>query len=103
VAYVPSKMEVSDRDWELTQALYGVDERDWDRRRVASELLLVCRSLDIPAVDTTEPLRRQERGGQSTYHARGGHWNRLGHATAALHIEDALRRERMPPDCGRRP
>jgi hypothetical protein len=102
VVYVPSKMEVSDHDWELTQALYGLDERAWDRRRVASELLLACRRLGVPALDTTEPLRRQERGTQSTYHARGGHWNGLGHATAALEIEGALRREQLLPDCGRR-
>jgi hypothetical protein len=40
VVYVPSKMEVGDRDWELTQGpLRAWTSRTWDRRRVASELL----------------------------------------------------------------
>jgi hypothetical protein len=102
LVYVPSKMEVSERDWELTKTLYGVDERVWDRRRVASELQQTGEAFGIPVVDTTEALRRQERGGQSPYHARGGHWNRLGHATAALDVEGALRQDRLLPDCTRR-
>lgn len=100
IVYVPSKMEVSDRDWELTQLRYSVDETSWDRRQVARWLSEAGRALDIPVLDTTEPLRRQERGGpQSSYHAHGGHWNRLGHAVVALAAETELGRLGWLPDC----
>jgi hypothetical protein len=103
VVYVPSKMEVLERDWELTRARYGVDDANWDRRRVARGLLEAGRALGLAVLDLTEALRRQERGpARSTYHAQGGHWNRLGHATAALELESALRREALLPDCAKR-
>jgi len=103
LVYVPSKMEVSERDWELTRLRYRIDERSWDRRQVARWLLEAGRALGIEILDTTDGLRRQERGPvQSTYHAGGGHWNPLGHATAALEVEDALRRTGVLPDCERR-
>lgn len=103
VVYVPSKMEVSDRDWELTRQRYTVDEPSWDRRQVARWLAEAGRVLGIGVLDTTDALRRQERGGvQATYYARGGHWNRLGHATAALEIEAALKRAGVLPDCAGR-
>jgi len=103
VVYVPSKMEVNERDWELTRARYGLEEGSWDRRRVARGLLEAGRALDFGVLDTTEALRRQERGpGQSAYHAQGGHWNRLGHAAAALEVEGGLRREGVLPECARR-
>ena len=35
VVYVPSRMEVSDRDWELTKLSYGLDESVWERGLVA--------------------------------------------------------------------
>lgn len=102
VVYVPSKMEISERDWELTRARYGVDDASWDRRRVARGLLEAGRALGVAVLDPSEALRRQERGpAQSTYHAQGGHWNRLGHATAALDVESALRREGVLPGCSK--
>ena len=30
---IPARFEVDDRSWTLTQALYGIDERTWDRGR----------------------------------------------------------------------
>lgn len=100
IVYVPSKMEISERDWELTRARYGVDDASWDRRRVSRGLLEAGRALGVAMLDPSQALRRQERGlSQSTYHAPGGHWNRLGHATAALEVESALRREGALPDC----
>jgi hypothetical protein len=102
IVYVPSKLEVSERDWELTRARYGVDEASWDRRRVARELLEAGRALGVAVLDLTEPLRRQERPLQSAYHAQGGHWNRVGHAAAALEVESALRRGELLPRCAQR-
>jgi hypothetical protein len=103
VVYVPSKLEVSERDWELTRLRYGVDDLTWDRRQVARWLAEAGRALEIPMLDTTEALRGQERGlAQSGYHAQGGHWNRLGHATAALLVEARLRSEGWLPACANR-
>jgi hypothetical protein len=102
VVYVPSKMEIDERDWELTQELYGAETRSWDRRRVIDWLLGAGRTLGIPVLDTTAGLRRQQRGSQSTYHARGGHWSRAGHATAALEVLGELGRQGMLPACAAR-
>jgi hypothetical protein len=92
VVYVPSKMEVSERDWELTRLLYGVDDAVWDRRQVARWLADAGRAIGFPVIDPTDALRQQERGLQrSGYHSEGGHWNAVGHAVAALESEKALR------------
>jgi hypothetical protein len=100
IVYVPSKMEVSDGDWGLTQLRYGVDERTWDRGQVARWLSDAGRALEVPVLDLTAALRRQERGPRaSAYHARGGHWNAVGHATAALEVEGFLRQQALLPDC----
>lgn len=104
LVYVPSKMEISERDWELTRLRYGLGEHDWDRRQVARWLGEAGAALELPVLDTTEALRRQERGlAQSTYHAAGGHWNRLGHAVAALEVETFLRRSGWLPACSALP
>jgi len=102
IVYVPSKMEVNERDWELTRQRYGVDDRTWDRRQVARWLRESSRDLGIPFVDPTTALEAQERGGRrATYHSQGGHWNAVGHAVAALAIETALRSSGvLPTTCG---
>jgi hypothetical protein len=102
VVYVPSKMEVSDADWELTKLRYGVDERTWDRGQVARWLIGAGHALEVPVLDLTAALRRQQRGTRAAYHARGGHWNAVGHATAALEVEGFLRQSGLLPDCAPR-
>jgi hypothetical protein len=103
LVYVPSKMEVAERDWELTRQRYAVDESGWDRRLVARRLEEAGRALEIGVLDSTDALRAQERGlSQSGYHGQGGHWNRLGHAAAALLVEARLRRDGWLPTCASR-
>ncbi len=99
VVYVPSKMEVSDRDWGLTRARYQIDDTGWDRGLVARRLIEVGRSSDFPVLDPTEALRRQDRAGYPPYHAGGGHWNAVGHAVTALEIERALASSGSLPHC----
>lgn len=99
VVYVPSKMEVSDRDWSLTQARYQVDDTTWDRGRIARLLLEAGRWSGFPVVDPTEALRRQNRSGYPPYHAGGGHWNTVGHAVAALEVERFLAANDWLPTC----
>lgn len=104
VAYVPSKMEVDGGEWDRVRQRYGVDERVWDRGRVARLLEDAGRKGGFPVLDLTDALWREapdtKRG---VYHRGGGHWNEAGHAAAAhairRHVLDAgwLRCDRRSP------
>ena len=83
VAYVPSKMEVSRRDWELTRRRYRIDESFWDRGLVARRLQTAGQRLGVPVLDLTDGMWA-EHG--RAYFAQGGHWNARGHAVAAEEI-----------------
>jgi hypothetical protein len=104
VAYVPSKMEVSERDWGLTRLRYSIDEREWDRGKVVRELETAGGERGFPVLDLTPTLRAVDSpllGGP--YHAHGGHWNALGHRTAAQAVARFLldRRWLAAPSPGR--
>src|SRR5262249_43734200 len=93
IVYVPTKMEVSSRNWDLTARRYRVDERTFDRRRVARLLAETGRRFGVPVLDLTEALHGAARGpGHGPYFEDGGHWNAAGHAVAAREIAAALRR-----------
>ncbi len=101
VVYVPSRMEVSDRDWELTRAQYGLDER-WDRGLVRQRLLGITESARIASLDLTEPLRRADRGLLGgPYYVYDGHWNQEGHKIAAREIAALLRARSWVPPCAK--
>lgn len=91
VAYVPSKMEVDRGEWDRVRQRYGVDERVWDRGRVARLLENTGRKAGFPVLDLTDALGREasdtKRG---VYHRGGGHWNEAGHAAAARAIRRHL-------------
>ncbi len=92
VAYVPSKMEVSDRDWGLTRLEYGIDPRNWDLGRVARELSAAGDEKGYAVLDLTPFLRAADSalvGGP--YHVHGGHWNALGHRVAARSVTAFLK------------
>ena len=94
VTYVPSKMEVSERDWGLTRLEYGLDAAQWDRRQVARDLAGAGESVGYPVLDLTEALEKADNpllGGP--YHDHGGHWNALGHRVAAESVGRFLRKE----------
>jgi len=91
VIYVPSRMEVDDRSWQLSQSLYGMDESGWDRGLVARRLEQVGREQDFPVLDLTGALRKADRGWRGRpYFIYDGHWSALGHDTAAREIEAAF-------------
>jgi lysophospholipase L1-like esterase len=96
VAYVPSKMEVSRRDWELTRRRYRIDESFWDRGLVARRLRTAGERLGVPVLDLTDGLWA-EHG--RAYFAQGGHWNARGHAVAAEEIARFLQ-DTKRLDCG---
>ncbi|HVR70974.1 MAG TPA: SGNH/GDSL hydrolase family protein [Vicinamibacteria bacterium] len=93
LAYIPSRMEVSDRDWELTRLRYGVDETSYDRGAVAARLSDIAAAERIPLLDLT-PAMREATGVLSwPYYDFDSHWNRLGHRIAAREAEGFLRRQ----------
>jgi len=95
VAYVPSKMEVSRADWELTRGRYRIDESQWDRSLVARRLEAAGKKIGVPVLDLTDALWAEQG---RAYFAQGGHWNARGHAVAAQEIARFLR-ERTDLEC----
>ena len=100
VVYVPSRMEVSDRDWELTRLAYDMDEKAWDRGLVARRFAEIGASAGFPVLDLTPDLRRASRGvlGEP-YFVYDGHWNAAGHRAAAEAVERFLRERGWAPPC----
>jgi hypothetical protein len=100
VVYVPSRMEVSDRDWELTKVSYGLDESVWDRGLVARRVQDIGREGGFPVLDLT-PALRQATGplGGEPYLLYDGHWNARGHHAAAVAVAAFLEAQRWAPAC----
>jgi hypothetical protein len=91
VAYVPSKMEVDRGEWDRVRQRYDIDERAWDRGRVARLLEDTGRRSGFPVVDLTDALWQEANGtGRAVYHAGGGHWNEAGHTVAARAVRRAV-------------
>jgi lysophospholipase L1-like esterase len=99
VAYVPSRMEVSDRDWELTRLRYGMDEGKWDRGLVFRRLGEIGRRAGFPVLDLTGALRAADGRWAGPYYVEDGHWNALGHRVAAGEVQRALRDAGWLPGC----
>jgi hypothetical protein len=100
VVYVPSKMEVQERSWELTKALYRLDEGQWDRGAVARRLTRIGGSRGFPVLDLTTAMREADRGLWGAPHfTYDGHWTAIGHAVAARETEAFLSRLGWLPPC----
>jgi hypothetical protein len=103
LVYVPSRMEVSDRDWELTRLAYDMDEKAWDRGLVARRFGEIGASAGFPVLDLTADLRRAVRGPLGEpYFVYDGHWNAAGHRAAAEGVERFLRDHGWAPPCAPR-
>jgi lysophospholipase L1-like esterase len=97
---VPSRLEVDETTWELTQALYQVDDRTWDRQQVMRRLASVAQASRVPMLDLTGPLRDGYRGwGRRPYYTYDGHWSPRGHAIAAAEIQRFLEAQRWLEPC----
>jgi lysophospholipase L1-like esterase len=100
VVYVPSRMEVSDRDWELTRLTYGLDDGEWDRSRVRERLRALGVASRFATLDLTAALRRADRGLLGgPYYVYDGHWNALGHRIAAREVAAFLKAQGWLPAC----
>jgi hypothetical protein len=93
VAYVPARMEVSDRDWELSRLRYEIAEGRWVRRAVWNRLVRSGEIGGFPVLDLTSGLRNADGFLAPTYYPRDGHWTARGHGAAAAEVADFLRRE----------
>ncbi len=103
VVYIPSKMEVQERSWELTRTLYRLDEQQWDREAVVRRLTEIGGSRGFPVLDLTSALRQADRGVLgTTYFTYDGHWTALGHTVAARETEAFLARLGWLPPCAAR-
>lgn len=98
LVYVPSRREVSDRDWELTRIRYGLDEK-WDRGLVARRVGEVAASAGVPLLDLTPALRSASGTLGEPYFIFDGHWNSRGHEAAAQAVEGFLREAGWLPAC----
>jgi SGNH hydrolase-like domain, acetyltransferase AlgX len=100
VVYVPSRMETSDRDWELTRLSYGLEEGVWDRGLVARRVAEIGRIAGFPVLDLTLALREATGGvlGEP-YLLYDGHWNARGHRAAAGAVASFLRAQGWLPAC----
>lgn len=101
VAYVPARMEVSDRDWDLSRLRYELKEGRWDRRLVWNRLARSAEAGGFPVLDLTVALRDAEGLLQGTYYQRDGHWTARGHRAAAAEVVRFLRRESWLPACAK--
>ena len=99
IAYVPSRMEVRDRDWQLTVLRHDLNEHVWDRGLVARRLREIASRAGVPFLDLTPDLREAERVWASPYYTHDGHWNALGHDVAARAVERELGRLGWLPSC----
>lgn len=100
VVYVPSRMEVSDRDWELTRLSYGLGADVWDRGLVARRVQEIGKVAGFPVLDLTPALR--EATGRlvgEPYLLYDGHWNARGHRAAAAAVSAFLREKGWLPAC----
>jgi len=102
LVYVPSRMEVSDRDWELTRLSYGMQEGVWDRGLVAARVAEMGRLAGVPVLDLTPALRAASGGlGGEPYLLYDGHWNARGHRAAGEAVAAFLRARGWLPACAR--
>jgi lysophospholipase L1-like esterase len=87
VAYVPSRMEVDEAAWRLSVQTYPLSGPGWDRELVLERLSALAKAAGIPLLDLTPALQRAG----AAYFPRDGHWNALGHRTAAEAVRGFLR------------
>jgi lysophospholipase L1-like esterase len=99
IVYVPSRMEVSDRDLEATRVWYGLDEVSWGRAAVLRRLRQAADAAGVPVLDLTPALRGAQGFFGGPYFQHDGHWNARGHRVAGLELERFLRENAWLPEC----
>jgi hypothetical protein len=96
VAYVPSRMEVQDSVWELTQVRYGLAPGAYRRGAVAERVRYISDRLRLPVLDLTAPLTQAEGLLTPVYFPTDSHWNARGQDVAAAALADFLSHGPLP-------
>jgi len=99
VAYIPSRMEVSRRHWEITEARYGLAGTSFDRGAVADRLRYITGRLGLPLLDLTPALSRVDGLLTPVYYDTDSHWNVLGQDVAAAELAEFLSSRGLLPNC----
>ena len=99
VAYVPGRMEVSSGTWELTEARYGMDPKDYDPKAIANRVRYITGRIGIPSLDLTPALAGADRALQPTYFQTDSHWNARGQEVAGKALSDFLGQGGFLPAC----
>jgi hypothetical protein len=99
VAYVPGRMEVSPRTWELTEARYGMDPKEYDPKAIANRVRYITGRIGIPSVDLTEPLASASGVLKPTYFQTDSHWNARGQDVAGQALAEYLAQGGFVPAC----
>lgn len=94
VAYIPSRMEVNPRVWELTQVRYGLGS-DYDRDAVRKRVASIAARIDVPMIDLTPELTRANGLFKTTYFTTDSHWNAEGQRVAAAAVTDFVATNRL--------
>jgi lysophospholipase L1-like esterase len=97
--HVPNRMEVDDRDRELTRLAYGMDDAGWDPARVRQRLQACGREQGFEVLDLVPALRRAGGAVGGTYLTFDPHWNARGHEAAAEAVAGDLRARGWLPAC----
>ena len=99
VVHVPNRMEVSDRDRELTRLAYGMDDAGWDPSRVLQRLQQCGRQEGVAVLDLVPALRKASETAGEPYFTFDPHWNARGHQAAADAVAADLRARGWLPAC----
>jgi hypothetical protein len=99
VAYIPSRMEVNESVWQLTEARYDVAGGGFQRTAVADRIRHITGRIGVPMIDLTPALREVEGFWTPTYFPTDSHWNARGQDVAARALADFLARGGFLPPC----
>lgn len=99
LAYIPSRMEVNDSVWQLTEARYDIDERTFQRSAVANRLRYLSGRIGVPMIDLTPSLAAAEGFFKPTYFPTDTHWNARGQDVGAKAVAEFLVSGGYVPGC----
>lgn len=102
LAYIPSAMEVDDRSWRISQEKNEMRTPDWERGLPLRRVRDIAARAGVAFLDLSQPLREVDHGLLGgPYYPQDGHWNALGHRTAAAAVARELDRRGWLAGCSR--
>lgn len=89
----PTRIQVSERDWQLLQKTYSLDATKFDLTYPTSRIVTYCEKIGIACLDLAPHMRRlDELGDGPFFRARGNmHFNERGQAVVAEQLARFVR------------